>query len=85
MRWVDMCDLRNGNIEKLTDEVLDFFLGNATNKQARINLYYECKYDSEVLKDVLSFYKETNCECGLSENGVWSEEIFDRYGCSCNS
>ena len=27
--------------------------------------------------------KEENCECGLKENGTWSEEVFDRYGCSC--
>ena len=27
--------------------------------------------------------KEENCECGLKEDGTWSEEVFDRYGCSC--
>ena len=24
-----------------------------------------------------------DCECGLKEDGTWSEEVFDRYGCSC--
>ena len=27
--------------------------------------------------------KEENCECGLKEDCTWSEEVFDRYGCSC--
>jgi len=26
---------------------------------------------------------EESCECGLKEDGNWSEEVFDRYGCSC--
>ena len=29
-------------------------------------------------------YKEENCECGLTEDGVWSEEVFDRFGCTCD-
>ena len=24
-----------------------------------------------------------DCECGLDENGNWSDEVFDRYGCGC--
>ena len=27
--------------------------------------------------------KEENCECGLTEDNTWSDEIFDRYGCDC--
>ena len=27
--------------------------------------------------------REENCECGLKEDDTWSEEVFDRYGCSC--
>lgn len=27
--------------------------------------------------------KETDCECGLTEEGVWSDEVFDRFGCEC--
>lgn len=27
--------------------------------------------------------KEENCECGLTEDGTWSERVFDRYGCDC--
>jgi|TARA_R110000772_G_scaffold141745_4_gene251460 hypothetical protein len=49
LRHVDLC----------TDEVLDFWLGEASNKQARINLYYECKYNPETLKDVLDHWKMT--------------------------
>ena len=29
-------------------------------------------------------YKEENCECGLTEEGVWSDEVFDRFGCTCD-
>ena len=28
--------------------------------------------------------REKNCECGLKENGTWSEEVFDRFGCTCD-
>jgi len=44
----------------MTDDILDFWLGDATNEQARINLRYECKYDSELNKDVLNYWKEHN-------------------------
>jgi len=27
--------------------------------------------------------KEEDCECGLTEDGTWSDEVFDRYGCGC--
>ena len=27
--------------------------------------------------------KEQYCECGLTESGKWSEQVFDRYGCEC--
>ena len=28
--------------------------------------------------------KEENCECGLMEDGTWSEELFDKFGCTCD-
>ena len=28
---------------------------------------------------------ESNCECGLQENGQWSEELFEERGCSCRN
>ena len=28
--------------------------------------------------------KEKNCECGLNEQGVWKDEVFDRFGCGCS-
>jgi len=27
--------------------------------------------------------KENDCECGLTEDGTWSEELFDQNGCTC--
>ena len=41
----------------LTEEVMDYWLGDATNKQARINLFYECKNDPEILKSVLDYWR----------------------------
>ena len=26
---------------------------------------------------------EESCECGITEDGVWSEELFDEAGCTC--
>jgi len=46
------------NTKELTNEVLDYWLGDATNKQARINLFYECKYDLELLESVLDHWLE---------------------------
>ena len=44
----------------MNDDILDFWLGDATNKQARINLRNECKYDPELKKNILDFWKEYN-------------------------
>jgi len=33
--------------------------------------------------DKVFYSKEENCECGLKEDGTWSEEVFDRFGCTC--
>jgi hypothetical protein len=53
-----MKDLTDEKLNKLlTEEVMDYWLGDATNKQARINLFYECKYDPEVLKNVLDYWR----------------------------
>ena len=24
-----------------------------------------------------------NCQCGMTEQGVWSESLFDSFGCDC--
>lgn len=45
------------NIDYLTNYKLDYWLGDATNKQARINLLHECKHDPEVLNDVLNHWE----------------------------
>ncbi len=26
---------------------------------------------------------EENCQCGLSENGEWSEDLIEEFGCTC--
>ena len=53
-----MKDLIDEKLNKLlTEEVMDYWLGEATNKQARINLFYECKNDPEVLKSVLDCWR----------------------------
>ena len=39
-------------------EILDFWLGDASNKQARINLFYECKYNAKIKKEVLNYWKD---------------------------
>ena len=41
----------------LTEEVCDYWLGDATNKQARINLFYECKNNLRVLESVLDHWR----------------------------
>jgi hypothetical protein len=41
---------------EITDEMLDAFLGEASNKQARINLRHECSQDEEVYEDVLDYW-----------------------------
>jgi hypothetical protein len=28
--------------------------------------------------------KEQDCMCGIDENGHWSDEVFDRFGCDCD-
>ena len=42
--------------KELTDDVLDYWLGDATSKQARINLRYECKDDPELRECVLNHW-----------------------------
>ena len=41
---------------EITDEMLNAFLGEASNKQARINLRHECSQDEEVYEDVLDYW-----------------------------
>ena len=50
----------HGKMYEITDDILDYWLGDATNKQAKINLRYECKNDPELEKDILDFWKEHN-------------------------
>ena len=53
-----MNNLTDEELNKLlTEEVMDYWLGDATNKQARINLFYECKYDPDLLESVLDYWR----------------------------
>ena len=45
--------------QERTEKILDFWLGDAANKQARENLFFECKRDPEVLQDVINFWEES--------------------------
>ena len=53
-------DLTDEKLNKLlTEEVMDYWLGDATNKQARINLFYECKCDPDLLESVIDHWKSS--------------------------
>lgn len=43
--------------QEQTEEILDHWLGDAANKQARENLFFECERDPEVLQDVIDFWE----------------------------
>ena len=47
---------------KITEEMLDVYLGGASNYQSRENLRYECTIDKEVKKDVLDYWETVNGE-----------------------
>ena len=51
------------------------------------NLHYKAMNVEPDRKETLwkdiEKWVEKNCKCGLKESGVWSEEVFDRYGCNC--
>ena len=36
-------------------------------------------------KEKVELLKEQNCECGLDDQGKWVDEVFDRYGCECET
>jgi len=42
--------------KEITEDMLDAFLGDASNKQARINLRHECEQDVEVYQDVINYW-----------------------------
>ena len=46
--------------ETITEDMLDAFLGDATNKQARINLKHECELDNKVKQDVINYWEMNN-------------------------
>tara|TARA_R100001163_G_scaffold60755_1_gene50259 strand:- start:348 stop:668 length:321 start_codon:yes stop_codon:yes gene_type:complete len=55
-----MNNLTDEKLNKLlTEEVMDYWLGDATNKQARVNLFCECKYDPDLLESVIDFWKSS--------------------------
>ena len=44
------------NVYHLTEEIMDYWNGYG-HKQARINLFYECKHDPKVLESVLDHWE----------------------------
>jgi hypothetical protein len=44
----------------ITDEMLNAFLGDSSNKQARINLRHECKQDKDAYNDVVEYWEMIN-------------------------
>ena len=42
----------------ITDDMLDYFLGDATNKQARINLRHECELDNKTKQEIIDYWEE---------------------------
>tara|TARA_Y100001938_G_C7997608_1_gene382936 strand:+ start:661 stop:831 length:171 start_codon:yes stop_codon:yes gene_type:complete len=54
MEEVNLTDEELNNL--LTEEVMDYWIGYE-HKQARINLFYECKYDPKVLESVLDHWE----------------------------
>tara|TARA_R100000388_G_scaffold28258_1_gene21955 strand:- start:493 stop:669 length:177 start_codon:yes stop_codon:yes gene_type:complete len=45
---------------KITDEMLNAFLGDSSNKQARINLRHECEQDKDAYNDVVEYWEMIN-------------------------
>jgi len=43
---------------EITEEMLDAFLGDASNKQSRINLRHECEQDEQVCQDVIDYFDD---------------------------
>ena len=41
----------------ITDDMLDYFLGDATNKQARENLRHECKLDNKTKQEIIDYWE----------------------------
>ena len=38
----------------------------------------------KLLRALSTKIKENDCECGIKEDGTWSEKVFDNFGCSCD-
>lgn len=49
-------------MKEITNDMLDFFLGDSTNDQARINLRHECEQDEQVKLDVINHWLSFNEE-----------------------
>ena len=46
--------------EERTEEILNHWLGDAANEQARMNLFHECEHDEDVLEDVQDLWESSN-------------------------
>ncbi len=43
----------------ITEDMLEAFLGDASNYQSRLNLRHECEQDEEVRQDVINYWENT--------------------------
>ena len=44
-------------MKKITEDMLEAFLGDASNYQSRENLRYECEQDQEVRQNVIDYWE----------------------------
>jgi len=59
--WVDW-DLDQPKLvwgEERTNEILDHWLGDAANHQARLNLHDECRSSARVMQDVIDWWESS--------------------------
>ena len=44
-------------MKKITEDMLEAFLGDASNYQSRENLRYDCEQDQEVRQNVIDYWE----------------------------
>ena len=69
-----------------TETAINFYKTKRGDKRVSISkLKHHARPDDLVgiTYGIKSTNKEQDCECGLTESGEWSEQVFDQYGCEC--
>jgi len=78
-RYVDGLDI-DDLIQIVTDDLWTYYRKSASSDEVK-----EFIDNMQVTdEDVEPMNKEQDCTCGLDENGQWSDEVFDRFGCDCD-